>query len=247
LDATNLDETQRTRIKNWWIAFEKLFFDMVEFDRRNNSYCAPLGHYTSDRGDRYRALNMLAYESHKTLEVRMHHGTVKADEIISWIRILLWFFESAKDNRISLTRARTISRLPYRELRTRLITEFAPPRPILKLIAKRLKRYQSERKGPRPCVLSPDSSVPSPSTDTPPATLQPGFSITEPSGEISQQDFTQMAQWLSAQPHQNILSRPLASSMPLANQLIYFSDTPANLPAVAAVTSRPSPSDAEPQ
>lgn len=43
----------------------------------------------SQSGDRYQAININSYYKYKTLEVRMHHGTLVANELIPWIEFLL--------------------------------------------------------------------------------------------------------------------------------------------------------------
>jgi hypothetical protein len=39
--------------------------------------------------DRYRGINAAAYSRHKTIEVRIHAGTILKEKIINWINILL--------------------------------------------------------------------------------------------------------------------------------------------------------------
>lgn len=53
-------------------------------------YCAPTRTRTfSDRMDRYSGINGAAYARHKTIEVRIHAGTVDVTKISNWISILL--------------------------------------------------------------------------------------------------------------------------------------------------------------
>jgi uncharacterized protein YbcC (UPF0753/DUF2309 family) len=40
-------------------------------------------------GDRRYAINVQAFNEHKTIEVRMHQGTLNPDELIPWIKLLL--------------------------------------------------------------------------------------------------------------------------------------------------------------
>lgn len=46
---------------------------------------------TRFRGERnrYRAINAHAFSRHKTIEVRLHHGTIDAAKILPWVRLLL--------------------------------------------------------------------------------------------------------------------------------------------------------------
>lgn len=39
--------------------------------------------------DRYLGINPNAYMEHKTLEIRMHHGTLDSNELVPWIKLLL--------------------------------------------------------------------------------------------------------------------------------------------------------------
>jgi hypothetical protein len=75
----------------------------VEEGRHSNHYChascADLGevyavedfHAWGNRRRRYEWLNFVAYPEHRSLEVRLHHGSLNAQEINNWIRgISLW-------------------------------------------------------------------------------------------------------------------------------------------------------------
>lgn len=62
--------------------------------RRNNSYCVPNGDLNSmvehlNEGFGRRAINPHAYNEHKTIEVRLHKGSVNSQEIGNWIKLLL--------------------------------------------------------------------------------------------------------------------------------------------------------------
>jgi len=45
---------------------------------------------------RYRKLNVQSYFRHQTLEVRHHSGTVKADKITNWVRLMARMFDTAE-------------------------------------------------------------------------------------------------------------------------------------------------------
>lgn len=66
--------------------FQDALFAVVNKDRWNNSYCRRTG-VTERR--HHMAINMMAYEEHETLEIRMHHGCIDTDQIEKWIRLLL--------------------------------------------------------------------------------------------------------------------------------------------------------------
>lgn len=61
--------------------------------RKYNRFCKMNKADTFDKqlslGDRYYSLNVEAYSRHRTLEVRMHQGTLKSEELVPWISFLL--------------------------------------------------------------------------------------------------------------------------------------------------------------
>lgn len=50
-------------------------------------------------GDRYYKLNMTALLRQPTIEFRQHSGTIEADKVEHWVRLMLAFVETAKDSR----------------------------------------------------------------------------------------------------------------------------------------------------
>ncbi len=69
---------------------------MVPANRtKDNKYCRLNTHGNFDDKSmgnydrRYQAINPVAYESHKTLEIRLHSGSLNATKINNWINILL--------------------------------------------------------------------------------------------------------------------------------------------------------------
>lgn len=54
--------------------------------RRNSSWCR-MDVNSFEGHDRYAFVNLLAYNQHKTIEVRGHSGTLNAKKILNWIRI----------------------------------------------------------------------------------------------------------------------------------------------------------------
>lgn len=65
---------------------------MVPESRRDNHYCRE---GISEGGDRYYMLNTSSFKKHKTLEVRLHSGTVNYLKISSWAK-LLWTIANTK-------------------------------------------------------------------------------------------------------------------------------------------------------
>lgn len=57
--------------------------------RRGNTYCKWTGPHMIDDGyDRYHAINPESFQKYSTVEVRLHSGTILADKINHWIRLL---------------------------------------------------------------------------------------------------------------------------------------------------------------
>lgn len=84
-------------------------FQMVPDARRYNSYCQYSKIEAKDVAKVYNkkynkfvtqegrtAINLHAYEKHKTIEVRLHEGTINAKEIINWCRYLTELIDSKK-------------------------------------------------------------------------------------------------------------------------------------------------------
>ena len=68
------------RMTAWLIALK----EFVPESRRNNTdYCA----LSFSETNRYRAVNFVAFSKYKTLEVRLHSGTVDYTKIIAWVRL----------------------------------------------------------------------------------------------------------------------------------------------------------------
>ncbi len=86
----HLDMRNRDLDKTYFrlLKFQDLMFGMVSSERRsNNEYCA----YTDrwNRDERYVAINRSAYAKHKTIEIRLHQGTVDVKLISNWVNLLL--------------------------------------------------------------------------------------------------------------------------------------------------------------
>ena len=90
LDARNRDAS--VMYSNLFKA-RKLLSSLVPAPRRRNKYCKMNTKSTFTEalgeGERYRAINPQAFYRHKTIEVRLHHGTINANTIINWVTLLL--------------------------------------------------------------------------------------------------------------------------------------------------------------
>lgn len=78
------------RMTAWFIALQEF---VPESRRTNSDYCA----LSFSETNRYRAVNFTAFRKYKTLEIRLHSGTVDYTKIIAWIRLCeLLFVLNAK-------------------------------------------------------------------------------------------------------------------------------------------------------
>ena len=94
LDARNRNaETVLKRL----IKAQTLLYQIVPKSRRTNTYCKKTNANTSveTQRDRYRAINGTAYRKYKTIEVRLHSGTVDFTKINNWIILLHLIIDSA--------------------------------------------------------------------------------------------------------------------------------------------------------
>lgn len=57
-------------------------------NRLNNTYCKIGMSRMSNSGDRYFAVNLKSYQKFKTIEIRLHNGSVNFEEIKNWIDLL---------------------------------------------------------------------------------------------------------------------------------------------------------------
>jgi len=71
----------QAKIINAWL---KAMQELVPLSRRENTYCQ----FGISQSSRYRAVNVLSYQAHKTLEIRLHSATLDYTKILAWIRLL---------------------------------------------------------------------------------------------------------------------------------------------------------------
>jgi hypothetical protein len=84
LDCRGKDQKEVLTIARKMNAWLYSLRELVPPSRLENQYCR-FGVSTTDR---YRAVNVCSFREHKTLEVRLHSGTVDYTKIISWVRLL---------------------------------------------------------------------------------------------------------------------------------------------------------------
>jgi hypothetical protein len=88
LDMRNRNVTE---CYNKLLKFQHILFGLVSPKRWNNDYCKwSLESMTfGQSSSRFKAINDRAYGQHKTLEIRLHEGTLDMKKIQNWINLLL--------------------------------------------------------------------------------------------------------------------------------------------------------------
>ena len=103
VDAWNWDTGLMLEIAKVWAKIEApVLWYLVSPSRRNNRYCKRLetddlamlaeGHLT----DRYKSLNLCAFQRHKTIEFRLHNGTAEPQKAVPWIVFCLMLAHAVK-------------------------------------------------------------------------------------------------------------------------------------------------------
>ena len=82
---------------------QDLLLGMVPESRKKNKYCQKITRHQLIKGiiepalvSRYKVINPTSYHRLRTLEVRVHEGTVKSSDIIKWCKLLV----SIADNKV---------------------------------------------------------------------------------------------------------------------------------------------------
>lgn len=96
------------RMTAWLIALK----EFVPESRRNNTDYAALSFSETNR---YRAVNFTAFRKYKTLEIRLHSGTVDYTKIIAWIRLCELLFVLNTKPRAGAQGVAALSQLPLTE------------------------------------------------------------------------------------------------------------------------------------
>ena len=86
----HLDYTGRTRdtilkIGKHFEKFLPVLAEMQPNSRRHNTYCRMQSSIT----ERYSAINLTAFNKHKTIECRLHSGTTNFEKIKNWVELLI--------------------------------------------------------------------------------------------------------------------------------------------------------------
>jgi len=100
IDMSSSTQQQRTNLAFWWAIFEDLFFAIQPPARRAGLYAKPASIYRSLaewRAARYSALNLQAFDRHKTFEWRLGAGTVEHRDILLQVQLILAFVAAFED------------------------------------------------------------------------------------------------------------------------------------------------------
>jgi hypothetical protein len=125
IDAADLSLQEIKNVLKYWIKFEDVFDAIQPKQRRKNTngYClsnlkavatdadshmelciarfAEIDAATKLKDLRYRSryfkLNLESFWKHGTIEFRHHHGTLNADAIINWVRLIQYIFKRASE------------------------------------------------------------------------------------------------------------------------------------------------------
>lgn len=75
------------------VSAQRILFAMQPKSRRDNKYCRANKTKVYNKArrtiDRYHGVNPLSYSEHRTIEVRLHSGTVSFEKIVNWVKILI--------------------------------------------------------------------------------------------------------------------------------------------------------------
>lgn len=105
IDAWNWDKSHMIELSLIWAKIEQpVLWYLVSPSRRNGSYCKAVNREYIRRLatspvsslNRYYSLNLNAFSRHKTIEFRLHNGTLHPKKIIPWIIFLLKLTDAIK-------------------------------------------------------------------------------------------------------------------------------------------------------
>lgn len=85
IDARNRPPVETARRL---VRAQELLYRMVPVSRSRNNFCARSKSASLSPKTRYRGVNTAAYGKFRTIEVRIHSGSVNADKIINWVKVL---------------------------------------------------------------------------------------------------------------------------------------------------------------
>jgi hypothetical protein len=112
LDARNIpteyDAIRTAKLMDAWLVALR---ELVPASRRENSYCK----FGVSNRDRYRAVNVCAWQTHRTIEIRLHSGTIDYTKTLAWIRLLETIRAVARKPKAAASCLATLDQLPLTE------------------------------------------------------------------------------------------------------------------------------------
>jgi hypothetical protein len=109
LDARNVPtEAEAVRIAKLMDAWLFALRELVPASRRDNGYCK----FGVTTRDRYRAVNVVAWSNHRTIEIRLHSGTIDYTKTLAWIRLLETIRAVARKPKAATSCLATLDQLP---------------------------------------------------------------------------------------------------------------------------------------
>ena len=108
-----------------FINCQKLLFGMVDKSRHDNHFCS----YNTDfdYGGRQVAINRHSYNKHRTLEIRLHHGTLDMNKVCNWINLLLLILKT-KAKLKDITEPKQLKNIKMTESMKKYLEEFKAPK-----------------------------------------------------------------------------------------------------------------------
>lgn len=112
----HLDMRRRNKdlVYNNLVACQYALLSIVDPIRYNNEFCQVVNtrlfpqEFTGERSERYKTINAAAYYKYKTLEVRMHEGSVNYKDITNWVDLLIKLANYSKRLKNNVTRVPTL-------------------------------------------------------------------------------------------------------------------------------------------
>lgn len=114
----HIDMRKRDRdlVYNNLVASQRALMSLVHPSREDNEFCQWVGSrkfptdFTGDRSERYKTINAAAFYKYKTLEVRMHEGSLDYTQIVNWITLLIKISNYPKKMREEINKLTVLSK-----------------------------------------------------------------------------------------------------------------------------------------
>jgi hypothetical protein len=114
----HLDMRRRNKdlVYNNLIACQYALLSIVDPKRCNNEFCRIVEtrkfptEFTGEREERYKTINAAAFYKYKTLEVRMHEGSVDYAQISNWVDLLIRIANSKKKIKNDVIKVSTLKK-----------------------------------------------------------------------------------------------------------------------------------------